>query len=145
MKEKDINPKTILKQEWIIQSIKQFHLNSSDYCSQLEIENQELAINRLKQINQLKENIYILESICFIHGIIDLGEWIQKSPGVLISQAKESLQKKDFYLPRFHQSKLEKALPDEKDVIDKVLYREFYFSLVKNLQTIEKLKNQNRS
>lgn len=138
------NPKLIKRQTLIIESIEQFIIQSQSYISDLELEVQTLSSSRLNQINHLKENIHILEAICFIHGITDLSEWIRKSPDLLIAQAKTSIDQGEHFIPKFHLAKISKALKSEKEIIDKVMYRDYYFALIKNLQTIEELKKKRK-
>lgn len=140
-----VSQKFITKQNGILKALINYQQQTERIISQLEMDNTELANRKLKGHDILKDTIWCLEAICIIHGILDFPAWVVQGKKSLIHEAKETYQDGSFFLPCKLKERFDELPKEEKEQLDKVLYKKHYEEIerVENLIAELKAKQQN--
>lgn len=137
-----VSDKFISMQNNIIKAIIDYQHQTEQIIGHLEWENWGLAKGKVKEIEKLKLIKESLEAVCIIHGIMDFPMWMNKGNRYLVHQAVEDHNNDTITLPCVLKEKFDELPEDEKEVLDKILYKKHYERIAELERQIEYYKRK---
>jgi len=126
----------------IIKAIIDYQHQTEQIIGHLERENWGLAKGKVNEIEKFKLIKESLEAVCIIHGIMDFPMWMNKGNRYLVHQAVEDYRNDTITLPCVLKEKFDELPEDEKEVLDKILYKKHYERIAELERQIEYYKRK---
>lgn len=137
-----VSDKFISMQNNIIKAIIDYQHQTEQIIGHLEWENWGLAKGKVNEIEKLKLIKESLEAVCIIHGIMDFPMWMNKGNRYLVHQAVEDYRNDTITLPCVLKEKFDELPEDEKEVLDRILYKKHYERIAELERQIEYYKRK---
>lgn len=126
----------------IIKALINYQNITEKLIGSLQWENLELSKGKVKEIQRLKDVQESFEAICIIHGVMDFPAWMNKGKRYLVSEAIREYRSNKISIPYALKNKLDQLPKEEKDILDKILYKEYHNEIADIQQKINDLKIQ---
>lgn len=139
-----VSNKFIALQNSIIKALINYQHQTERIISDLEWEVTELARGKVNEIERLKKVQESFEAICIIHGIMDFPIWMNKGNRYLVHEAIYNYRNKIIQLPELLKEKFDQLPKEEKNVLDKILYKAYDDEIAQLKKKLAALKQKKK-